>query len=92
MWGENNIRIVGTPKLLVVLIGVITQENFLVRHSAGVELGNDGCGVGLGLGRDVGGGFVEPLFPKQRVKLLVAQVVRALHEDAPRRQRLDHLV
>ena len=52
------------PKLLVTFIGIVAQEDFLVRHPAGVELRDDGGGVGLGVERDVGGWFVKPLFPQ----------------------------
>ena len=81
----------GRPRHAVGWLSVVTQPDFLVRHSIGVEFGDHQRGVRFGFKRDVGDGFIEPLFPKQRVEFVVAQMVGGVKEQAARGSGVEQL-
>ena len=64
--------------------GVIAQPNVLVRHPAGIELGNIQVGNHQRLGRDIESSLVKPLFPEPGVKLAVTQMVCTIKETVAR--------
>ena len=63
-------------------VGIVAQPNFFVRYLAGGELRDSDPRVSLCLRRKIGCWFVQPLFPKQIVKLPVTQVVCAVEVKA----------
>lgn len=68
----------------VGFLGVVAQPDFRVGHAVGFEFGGEEGGVGFRFEWDVGGGFVQPLFPQRGVEFAVAQVVGEAKEEPAR--------